>query len=268
MRYTIIKIEPFIRNREQCVSVHLKERKDPIAFTYDYVLNSLWQIRTTELELLIDSFLKPIYSQKGETLRNGRIANSSHYHVKWWTLILNGTQKEIRERNNHLCLTFKTLYDTYVFKRNNRDVVRIRSTDDKPYFVDLKDLESITGLKQEEFNLLAGAFISPVYYKPGEVSDKTGWVVHEGNKIVKDLNLRVIKTIGYNFRLSGRQKLESQTSIPSKNFHLKNDRQQKDYDHDKRYRSIHVKYNDYNDFDDDAIDNAFEGDPEATWNVD
>lgn len=209
MRHTIIKIQPFINDRIQWVGFYFKERKDPVAFPYEYVFNSLWQLRTTELELLTGSFLEPIYFQKGETLRNGRTANSSHYHIKWWTLVLNGTQKEIRERNNHLCPIFQTLYDTYIFKRKGYDVVRIRSTTNKVCFVDVKELESSTGLKQDEFNLLTGAFISPMYYKKDDVSEKTGWIIYEDNKVVKDLNLRVVKTIDYNFKIFGNQKLES-----------------------------------------------------------
>ncbi|MBK8143390.1 MAG: hypothetical protein IPK57_22040 [Chitinophagaceae bacterium] len=269
MRYTIIKIEPFIHDRKQCVGVYLKERKDPVAFTYDYVFNSMWQIRTTELELLIDSYLEPIYFQKGETLRNGRKANSNNYHIKWWTLVLNGTQKEIREKNNSLCPIFQTLYDTYIFKRKDRDVVRIRSTCDKVYFVDLKELERVTGLKQDEFDLLTGAFISPTYYKAGEVSEKTGWIVYEDDKIVKDLNLRVVRTIDFNSKLPSNQKLELTSPSIHKNFH--NDDYDGHYDrheYDDNSRPSYEKYNGYNGFDDDTIDQAFEGDPEATWNVD
>jgi hypothetical protein len=222
---------------------------------------------TTELELLIDSFLEPIYFQKGETLWNGRIANSSHHHVKWWKLVLNGSQKEIRERRNHLCPIFQTLYDTYIFKKKDRDIVRIRSITNNVYFVGLKELERIAGLKQDEFNLLTGAFISPVYYKAGEVSDKTGWIIYEDNKIIRNLNLRVVKTIDYNFTLFGEQKLESPTPAPNSNFKGEdvNDNEVYNGSYDK---PSYEKYNGYNDFDDDTIDNAFEGDPEATWNVD
>ena len=39
-------------------------------------------------------------------------------------------------------------------------------------------------------------------------------------------------------------------------------------DSDDHYGSSGEKYGWYNGFSDDAIDDAFEGDPEATWNVD
>ena len=39
-------------------------------------------------------------------------------------------------------------------------------------------------------------------------------------------------------------------------------------DRDDRYGSSGEKYGWCNGFSDDAIDDAFEGDPEATWNVD
>lgn len=39
-------------------------------------------------------------------------------------------------------------------------------------------------------------------------------------------------------------------------------------DDDDNYGSSYSKYGGYNGYDDDTIDSAFEGDPEATWNVD
>ncbi len=40
-----------------------------------------------------------------------------------------------------------------------------------------------------------------------------------------------------------------------------------EYEEDS-YGSSYEKYNGYNGWSDDVIDDAFEGDPEATWNVD
>lgn len=41
-----------------------------------------------------------------------------------------------------------------------------------------------------------------------------------------------------------------------------------DFDEDDRYGKSCEKYGGYNGWSDDAIDDAFEGDPDATWNVD
>jgi hypothetical protein len=42
-----------------------------------------------------------------------------------------------------------------------------------------------------------------------------------------------------------------------------------DYDDDyDNHESSYEKYGGYNGYDDDTIDDAFEGDPENTWNVD
>jgi hypothetical protein len=41
------------------------------------------------------------------------------------------------------------------------------------------------------------------------------------------------------------------------------------YDYyDEDYTPSYEKYGGYNGYDDDTIDSAFEGDPEATWNID
>ena len=46
------------------------------------------------------------------------------------------------------------------------------------------------------------------------------------------------------------------------------DEEDQDYDSGDDYGSSGEKYGWYNGFSDDAIDDAFEGDPENTWNVD
>ena len=40
------------------------------------------------------------------------------------------------------------------------------------------------------------------------------------------------------------------------------------YDNHDNYEPSYSLYGGYNGFDDDTINSAFEGDPEATWNVD
>lgn len=40
------------------------------------------------------------------------------------------------------------------------------------------------------------------------------------------------------------------------------------FNDEDEYRPSYSKYNGYNGYDDDTIDSAFEGDPEATWNCD
>lgn len=46
------------------------------------------------------------------------------------------------------------------------------------------------------------------------------------------------------------------------------DMEHEDDDFDDSYGSSTEKYGGYNGFSDDVIDDAFDGDPEATWNVD
>ena len=106
---------------------------------------------------------------------------------------------------------------------------------------------------RNDFNLLTGTYISPVYYKAGEVSENTGWIIYENNKIVKELNLRVVKDIDNNFNISGNQELDPHISIGLNNSNTT-----------LRYG----KHNGYNEYDDNTIDNAFNGDAAATWNID
>lgn len=39
-------------------------------------------------------------------------------------------------------------------------------------------------------------------------------------------------------------------------------------DYYEEYEHSYEKYGGYNGYDDETIDSAFEGDPEATWNID
>lgn len=53
----------------------------------------------------------------------------------------------------------------------------------------------------------------------------------------------------------------------------KSESRQSSYDYDDDYdddyeRQSYSKYGGYNGFDDETIDSAFEGMPEATWNID
>jgi hypothetical protein len=265
MRNTIVRIETFIKERAQYVEFYTKERTGgaPIFFTFESLYNHLYekytyQIDIKELEILLGSYLETIYFKKGEIKRNGSVAKYDGTSVKAYHLILNGTVDEVKKANASNLFHFQTLYDIHIFKNKWGEGVRLRTTTKTIYFMDLIEFERYVGISRGEFSLLRGVILSPIFYKAGEM--KKNWPIWEDNKVIKNLNLRVFKSIDYNFQINGNQVLQGLTSSRSSRYET-----QSDYD---TYRPSYEKYGGYNGYDDDTIDNAFEGNPEATWNVD
>jgi hypothetical protein len=172
MKLTISKVEPFIKDKVQYVRLTIFQNKREIELTYDYVFNHMWQIRVTELELLYDSFLEPIYYHKGEVLPNGRKVNSNFNHVRFWKLNLNGSQYEIRQRNNQLCKVFDQVYTaTYCRTKTNRELVKFITVTGQSFFEEFSKVKLKTGLNVAELYLLKGAYVACEFYKAGEVHD-------------------------------------------------------------------------------------------------
>ena len=110
---------------------------------------------------------------------------------------------------------------------------------------------------------MTGSYISPVFYKQGDVSQYNGRFVTitESDKIVATFNIRIEGTLDYNFEKNGTPLIEMRSQIdPYRRYDQEDD--------DDEYGSSYEEYNGYNGWDDDTINDAFEGDPEATWNVD
>lgn len=100
-----------------------------------------------------------------------------------------------------------------------------------------------------------------MFYKKGEIAEDGTYhiKVKDDHTIIKDLNFRVSNTIDENYKNNGKQELYSPNVSKKRNSQTE--------EVDNNFLS-YQKYNGYNDFDDNTIDNAFEGDPDATWNVD
>ena len=211
-----------------------------------------------ELELLLDSYCEPnSFYVKGEILRDGSKVSEDNSIPKTWKIVSDSIEN-LRNANISKLLNFQTIYDIYIFKKNNKeDGVRVRTINNDIYFYQLTSFERLFGLERTEFHLLRGVKISPVFYKKGEFSDYFGRFtqIKVDNKIVATFNLRIEGTIDENYSLYGNQTLKSE--YPDNSF-LDNKRNSESFE----------KYNGYNGWSDEAIDDAFNGDPEATWNVD
>lgn len=266
MKHLITSIETFIQDREQCLAFRIEGLEESIKGQFKVVKKYFSQISILEIEILLNSFCEPSsFFKKGETMPDGRKAYDETKFPKTWKITLDGTLDELRIKNQSYLLNFQTIYDTHIFEMKNKQLaVRVRTTNNNVYFYQLDTFEKIVGINKEEFNLLRGGFVSPVMYKKGDYSDYFGRFtpIKEDDKIVANFNFRVDETIDNNFKLYGYQELKNE------NKHLHNQRYKGDDDDYDSYKPSYEKYNGYNGFDDFTIDSAFDGDPDATWNVD
>jgi hypothetical protein len=197
-KFTIERVESEINRLEQYFRLFLKERpRMPLLYKYSHLCN----ISVNEFEILSGSFCIPVYFKIGDKLKNGKVISERNkfYNIKKWDFLLNGSIEECRARNRDLLLIFETIKQISVFKTkylgaytNNFINITVIENDNH-YLFTTNELNKLTNLKQNEFDLLVGAFICPECYKMGEVSDDTGWPVwgDPGTTIIKSLNLRL-----------------------------------------------------------------------------
>lgn len=235
MRYTIQKVHTFIEDKNLKVSFEIDTNTN-INIPFADIKKVIPSISVFEIEILEGCQLE---SKQPNSL----------------TISLGGTIDDLREKNKSKILSFQQIYSAVVSNKNSKHkYVKICTTDNKVYFSDLFSFACLVGILPDQYQILKGAFISPQFFKKGDVSDFNGrfTVISEDDKIVASFNIRIKGSLDYNHNLY-------------KNLEMKdfcND------DFDPGDRPSYEKYNGYNGFDDQTIDDAFEGDPEATWNVD
>jgi hypothetical protein len=266
MRHQIIEIETFIKNRELYLYIYIEDEWLPLIETsFEKLPENIKQLSIFELNLLEGCYLEASsFYKHGEKMRNGKVAYEEGKYPKTWKITHEGSLYEWKERNKSKLLTFQSIYSVEVSQKNSKvPYVKVRTTDNKVYLQKLHLFENSVGIKQDEFYLLNGVFVSPVYYKKGNISQYAGkfTTITQDEKILAKFNFRIEGTLDHHYSKYGNPKM--------KNVNDSFDRSNSSYYNDNdRYVPSHEKYNAYNDFDDDTIDNAFEGDPESTWNVD
>ena len=213
MKHLITCIETFIQDREQCISFLIDGQEEPIKAQFKVARKLIGNISILEREILLKSFCEPrTFYKKGETMPDGRKAFDETKFPKTWKIILDGTLEKLRIKNKSSLLNFQTIYDTYIFEKENKELaVRVRTTENNIYFYQLNSFEKVVGVKPNEFKLLRGGFVAPLMYKKGDYSDYFGRFtpIKEDDKIVADFNFRVDDTIDNNFKLYGNQELKS-----------------------------------------------------------
>lgn len=266
MRHLITNIDTLIKDRELNVSFNIETEWYPILeVPFSSVQKNVGQISIFEIDLLEGCHLEPSsFYKRGDKLPDGKIVLEETKFPKTWKINIDGTLDDLRERNKSKLLTFQTIYSVDISEKNSKEpYIKIKTTDDNVYFTKVPTFRSLVGLSENEFGVLKGAFISPIMFKKGDTSEYNGRFIKitQDDKIVASFNIRIEGTLDNNYNLYGDARLKHESNY-SNPHHTGDD------DNDDNYRPSYEKYNGYNDFDDDTIDNAFEGDPDATWNVD
>ena len=260
MRHLITNIDTSLKSGELYVSFNIETEWYPfIEAPFSDVVKLIGQISVFEIDILEGCYLE---STPVENRENG-LPNSMgvfEKSPKKWRINLEGSLNDLRERNKSKILQFQSIYSVEISDKNSKKpYVKIRTTDDNVYFTKVPAFQSLVGLKPNEFNKLEGVFISPIMFKKGDTAEYNGCfiTITQDNKIVASFNIRIEGTLDNHSKIHGNPILKKS-----------NRDNYSDFSQDDSYSPSYEKYNGYNGWDDDTIDQAFDGDPEATWNVD
>lgn len=261
MKYSIFHLETFLVDNKLGVRLYLegyknKDEQNFVTLPFE-LIKKIYNIKPTELELLIGSSLEPIYYQSGERLPSGHIVKNFSATIKKWKLIFSYPLEETRVKNKSLLLNFERIgRANKIFEKENlSSVTTLKFFGDYPYsrdydtnnkyLISTKRLEVETGLNPLKFYLISGSLISPQYFAAGEFDDLHQTYIRKDNTIIKTLNLRVDKDLITSFNIF--TKFKSRFCSYEQ---LDEGSKRKNYSH--------------NDF----IDDALGGHADAIWNLD
>jgi hypothetical protein len=201
-----------------------------------------------EVELLAGSQIKPVFYQKGDTMKNGKECYRDEYFIKDFELIPKGTIEQMKKINSRKLDPYKKVLEVYSFHRRGKKFTGFVVGTDKTVYVSTNIVKAFTRLEPEDFKILEGSYVYPKYYKVGEdINDDLDLPpepCRKPNTILKQFNIRMVDTA---------KKMQENFD----NYRLANN-----FNH-----SSYKKYGGPHGFDDMAIDVAFEGDPANIWNI-
>ncbi len=190
IQFEITKVEPYIFDFKQFFRLYFNTRR-----TADFTHTSRSPLKVEELELLLGSFVVPVYFEDGEPNLSSRLATINKKAVKSWRIKLNGSVEELRKKNRDLLLNFEIVRAVSVLSSYNDLLHLYVKEQSESYLFTVSQLRKLSGLKQSEFERLEGALIAPVFYMYGEIGYLYGYPLgnHQdyNNTKVKNLNLRL-----------------------------------------------------------------------------
>lgn len=265
----IISINSLFKIERQFLHIEFDDSKVRVI---DYnEISFIIRISPFELELLIGSEVLPNYYSKGEINLFGQVVTFDNLQLKGFSLKERFNIETTKTLNGDKILDFKTISEIKEITNKKGTISFVLNfTDTTSCFLREKDLKAWTGLEKKHFTALIGQKCSPQYFLKDEImSDFYGQANYctSDNTIVKSLNLR-FDDLGLEKIKENISKIDSGISINEIKKKPEHNYGNDENDDDDDYGNSYEKYNGYNDWSDDVIDDAFEGDPEATWNVD
>ena len=106
---------------------------------------------------------------------------------------MNSTLQELKERNKHLLIKFEIIYKIKDVMKNGLILIYVRNGKLDCLYT-ISELRNLTGIAENEFHLLKGSLIAPIFYEVEEIHNSWGRPVF-GETTVKELNLRMVNPI-------------------------------------------------------------------------
>lgn len=253
----ILNVSTFVYNGKQKVELEVEGLENKIYLSPANIKQNT-NIDINEVEILIGSTIRPTFYKKGEKMLNDKICKDDNTVINDFWITLLDTIPKLREINKNHILPLKKIVKVFQFTREEDIVGFELENEDNPFYIKSYKLERITNLEPSEFHILTNSYIAPIYYKKGEVL-KQGDIVRKDNRILKKLNIRFSGTI---------DEMHKNYKEPEQN---NNYHEEERFDDRETYS--YEQYGGPSDgyggmLDDDFINDALGGEPDAIWNID
>lgn len=177
----ITKVLPFIHSGTQYIQFELLNHDERPVFKGDVVTDTL-DIPITDVEILIGSKLVTKSNTIERSLPNIKPSYKIEKSADYDTMLINNI-KNLRYFNRIRKVSQK------ISSKNNKRYTIIELNNRTKFIMNTQYLMSQLTLDYQYFYILIGEFVSPEFYKKGELIDGEGSVAKK--ELIKDLNLRI-----------------------------------------------------------------------------
>lgn len=178
MKYQIKNVRTFIKDKVQHVDFELANSNIIVSDTYDSIKKIFNNISILEIEILNDEWLELI-----------------NYEILW-----NQDIEMLRKMKMHTIKSFSQIMSIKLYTNKvGKECVIIETTNNNSYFSRINYFTAACGLNSKDFEILKGAYISPVFYDAGIHMDDDLIFIKNNNMIIKNFNFRVFGSIEANY---------------------------------------------------------------------
>lgn len=160
-------------------------------------IKSKTNLEITEFDVLNNCFIYAKFYRIGDTMWNGEPCKTNNLIIEDFDIKIPENIPDIKVINRKFLLDFQKISETFIFRKFGKINVGLKTTNENTYYINFTRLEKLTGLNENEIQLLVGSFISPEFYNKGDIM-YNGLVVKYENTL-KDLNLRLADDFHKNY---------------------------------------------------------------------